>query len=266
MAYGTPKGDNWVGVGTTGATYTVGGTIAGLTGTAVLENNAGNDLSTSTNGAFTFSTPLAQGSAYNVTVKTNPSGQVCTVTNPSGTIATANVTNVSITCVTTVVPTYTVGGTIAGLTGTAVLENNAGNDLSTSTNGAFTFSTALAQGSAYNVTVKTNPSGQVCTVTNPSGTIATANVTNVSITCVTQTAGGLSVQYQSTDANNIEYFSYTSPNDGDGTQTLARPCPDTPGGGRRAQFPLCASRRAGSREHIRRRHADDARARCPGPI
>ena len=116
--------------------------------------------------------------------------------------------------------TYTVGGTIAGLTGTAVLENNAGNDLSTSTNGAFTFSTPLAQGSAYNVTVKTNPSGQVCTVTNPSGTIATANVTNVSITCVTQTAGGLSVQYQSTDANNIEYFSYTSPNDGDGTQTL----------------------------------------------
>ncbi len=126
-------------------TYTVGGTIAGLTGTAVLENNAGNDLSTSTNGAFTFSTPLASGSAYNVTVKTNPSGQACTVTNPSGTIAAANVTNVSISCVTTVTPTYTVGGTIAGLTGTAVLENNAGNDLSTSTNGAFTFSTPLAR-------------------------------------------------------------------------------------------------------------------------
>ena len=231
MAYGAPKGDNWVGVGTTGSTYTVGGTIAGLTGTAVLENNAGNDLSTSTNGAFTFSTPLAQGSAYNVTVKTNPSGQVCTVTNPSGTIATANVTNVSITCVTQVVPTYTVGGTIAGLTGTAVLENNAGNGLSTSTNGAFTFSTPLAQGSAYNVTVKTNPSGQVCTVTNPSGTIATANVTNVSITCMTQTAGGFSVQYQSTDANNIEYFSYTSPNDGNGTQTLRVLVPTHPAAG-----------------------------------
>ena len=250
MAYGTPKGDNWVGVGTTGATYTVGGTIAGLTGTAVLENNAGNDLSTSTNGAFTFSTPLASGSAYNVTVKTNPSGQACTVTNPSGTIAAANVTNVSISCVTTVTPTYTVGGTIAGLTGTAVLENNAGNDLSTSTNGAFTFSTPLASGSAYNVTVKTNPSGQACTVTNPSGTIAAASVTNVSISCVT-TGTGLSVQYQSTDANNIEYFSYTSPDDGYGTQTLPRPCPDTPGGRRRAQFPLCASRRAGSREQLR---------------
>src|ERR1700722_18046595 len=188
MAYGAPTGDNWVGTGTSGPPYTVGGTIAGLTGTAVLENNAGNDLSTSTNGAFTFSTALAAGAAYNVTVKTNPSGQLCTVTNPSGTIAAANVTNVSISCVTQVAPTYTVGGTIAGLTGTAVLENNAGNDLSTSTNGAFTFSTALAAGAAYNVTVKTNPSGQLCTVTNPSGTIAAANVTNVSISCVTQVA------------------------------------------------------------------------------
>ena len=231
MAYGSPKGDNWVGVGTTGSTYTVGGTIAGLTGSAVLENNAGNDLSTSTNGAFTFSTPLAQGSAYNVTVKTNPSGQVCTVTNPSGTIAAANITNISISCVTTVVPTYTVGGTIAGLTGSAVLENNAGNDLSTSTNGAFTFSTPLAQGSAYNVTVKTNPSGQVCTVTNPSGTIAAANITNISISCVTTTSNGLSVQYQNTDANNIEYFSYTSQDDGYGTQTLRVLVPTHPAAG-----------------------------------
>ena len=194
-------------------TYTVGGTISGLTGTAVLENNAGNDLSTSTNGAFTFSTALAGGSAYNVTVKTNPSGQVCTVTNPSGTIAAANVTNVSITCVTTVAPTYTVGGTISGLTGTAVLENNAGNDLSTSANGAFTFSTALAGGSAYNVTVKTNPSGQVCTVTNPSGTIAAANVTNVSITCVTQTADG-SVSDNFNRANGTLGAGWTDMSDG----------------------------------------------------
>ena len=62
MAYGTPKGDNWVGVGasTSAPTYSVGGTISGLSGTAVLENNGGNDLSTSANGAFTFSTLLAR--------------------------------------------------------------------------------------------------------------------------------------------------------------------------------------------------------------
>ena len=187
MAYGSPKGDNWVGVGssTSVSTYSVGGTISGLSGTVVLENNGGNDLSTSANGTFTFSTLLAQGAAYNVTVKTNPSGQTCSVTNPSGTVAAANVTNVSVTCVTVIPPTYSVGGTISGLSGTVVLENNGGNDLSTSANGTFTFSTLLAQGAAYNVTVKTNPSGQTCSVTNPSGTVAAANVTNVSVTCVT---------------------------------------------------------------------------------
>jgi hypothetical protein len=117
-------------------------------------------------------------------------------------------------------PTFSVGGTISGLSGTVVLENNAGNDLSTTANGTFAFSTPLVQGAAYNVTVKTNPAGQTCTVANPSGTVGTANVTNVSVTCVTQTAAGFSVQYVSTDANNIETFSFTSPNDGDGTQTL----------------------------------------------
>ena len=195
MAYGAPQGDNWVGVGTnsSASTFTVGGTISGLSGTVVLENNGGNDLSTSANGAFAFSTPLAQGAAYNVTVQTNPSGQTCTVANPSGTVAAANVTNVSVTCVTqTPPPTFTVGGTISGLSGTVVLENNGGNDLSTSANGAFAFSTPLAQGAAYNVTVKTNPSGQTCTVANPSGTVAAANVTNVSVTCVTQVAGSVS--------------------------------------------------------------------------
>ncbi len=190
IAYSSPTGDNWVGVGTStsGSTYSVGGTISGLSGTVVLENNGGNDLSTSANGTFAFSTQLAQGAAYNVTVKTNPAGQTCSVTNPSGTVGAANVTNVSVTCVT--IPTYSVGGTISGLSGTVVLENNGGNDLSTSANGTFAFSTQLAQGAAYNVTVKTNPAGQTCSVTNPSGTVGAANVTNVSVTCVTQTGSG----------------------------------------------------------------------------
>ena len=45
----------------------------------------------SANGSFTFATKLAGGAAYNVTVKTNPSGQSCSVANGSGTIAAADV-------------------------------------------------------------------------------------------------------------------------------------------------------------------------------
>jgi hypothetical protein len=79
---------------------------------------------------------------------------------------------------------YTVGGTVSGLVGTGlVLQNNGGDDLSISSNGAFTFSTALSDGTAYHVTVLTPPSGQACSITNASGTISGANVTDVTVTC-----------------------------------------------------------------------------------
>src|SRR5712671_5916020 len=53
----------------TTATYTVGGTVSGLTGTGlVLQDNSGNNLAVSTNGSFTFTVALASGAAYKVTV------------------------------------------------------------------------------------------------------------------------------------------------------------------------------------------------------
>ena len=64
--------------------YSVGGTVSGLSGTVVLQDNGGDDLSVSANGSFTFATPLASGAGYNVTVKTNPSGQSCTVVQRVG--------------------------------------------------------------------------------------------------------------------------------------------------------------------------------------
>ena len=89
----------------------------------------------------------------------------------------------AISCTTTT--TYTVGGTVSGLTGTVVLQDNGGDNLSLSAAGPFTFATALATGAAYSVTVKTNPTGQTCTVASGSGTIASANITNVAISCTT---------------------------------------------------------------------------------
>ena len=81
--------------------------------------------------------------------------------------------------------TYTVGGSVSGLTGSGlVLRNNGTDNLAISASGSFTFATALAGGSSYSVTVYTQPSGQTCTVSNGSGTIGSSNVTNVSVTCV----------------------------------------------------------------------------------
>ena len=162
MAYGTPTAGNWAGGDATASgTYSIGGTVSGLTGTVVLENNGGNSLSVSANGTFTFGSLVAQGAPYAVTVQSDPSGQSCTVANGSGTVGSANVTNVSVACVAQGGGSYSIGGTVSGLTGTVVLENNGGNSLSVSANGTFTFSSLVAQSAPYAVTVQSDPSGQV---------------------------------------------------------------------------------------------------------
>jgi hypothetical protein len=171
-------------------TYTVGGTLSGLTGSGlVVQDNAGIDLAIAANGtSFVFATPIASGAAYAITVKTQPTGpaQTCAVTAATGTVGGANVTNVAVTCTTN---KYTVGGSVTGLTASGlVLENNAGDDLAvTAASTGFTFASAVASGSLYNVTVKTQPSGQTCAITGGSGTVGAAPVTNVTLTCTTAT-------------------------------------------------------------------------------
>jgi len=169
------------GRGAKSTTYTVGGTAPNVAGTGLmLQNNGGNNLALPAGGAFTFSNALTSGATYRVTVLTQPSGQTCAVENGTGTVST-NVTNVAVNCASNA---STVGGAVSGLTGTGlVLQNRGSNDLPISADGPFTFSTALASGVAYSVTVLAQPSGQGCAVANGSGSIAGANVTNVTVTC-----------------------------------------------------------------------------------
>ena len=393
LAHDHSTADNWAGgaasAGTGGggggtSSYTVGGTASGLSGTLVLRDNGGDDLTVGGNGPFTFATPVADGAGYQVTVKTSPAGQTCQVTGGSGTIAAANVTNVAVSCTTdsaaggsdnfnradgglgsawtavsdggmsissqavagvdgattgdirtaetygsdqfsqvevtstqlsgaqwvgpavrmqnggqdaylgiyfwnsgspalmlfvrkaggwqqlsaaTTGPlaagtqlkvtavgstisflvngvqqmsvtdttltggapgilahdhstadnwaggaasagtggggggtsSYTVGGTASGLSGTLVLRDNGGDDLTVGGNGPFTFATPVADGAGYQVTVKTSPAGQTCQVTGGSGTIAAANVTNVAVSCTTDSAAGGSDNFNRAD-------------------------------------------------------------------
>ena len=155
---------------------TIGGTTSGLVGTVVLQNNGGDNLSVS-GGAFTFATALSNGSAYNVTVLSSSTAQQCTVSNGNGT-ANGNVTNIQVVC------RNTIGGTVAGLTGTVVLQNNGGDNLSVTANGGFTFATTLATGSIYSVSVLTQPAGQTCRVTANGTGYANGSITNVQVRCV----------------------------------------------------------------------------------
>src|SRR5262249_40361912 len=151
-----------------------------LSGRVVLQNNGGNDLTVTSSGSFAFSQPLSSGAFYSVKVLTQPGyppkSQTCTVTSGgSGSVPSKNVTSVAIDCTTNA---FTIGGTITGLSGTLVLQRYVGDPFPLTANapGPFTFGQAIPSGNAYNVTVKTQSSGQACTVTKASGVVQNANV------------------------------------------------------------------------------------------
>jgi hypothetical protein len=170
--------------------FAIGGTISGLSGTGlVLQNNAGDDLTISSNGNFTFAGQLSNGATYDVTTRTQPGNpaQLCVVSSGSGTVAAANVTNVAVTCGTPQASSFLIGGTVTGLRGTLVLQNNGGDDLTLAADGPFAFAGTLANGAGYDVRVATQPGTppQVCTVSNASGIVAGAHVGNVDVSCIT---------------------------------------------------------------------------------
>lgn len=178
------------GLGTVSAS--IGGTITGLSsGTTVgLLNNGTDSITVSANGNFSFDTQLQAGAAYNVTVKTQPSGETCTVTAGAGTVDqnTDAVTGITVTCVATTTSNE-IFGTVSGLaTGKSVTLLATASPTETTTvsgNGAFVFPTAVVVGSTYVVTVANDPVGQSCSVTNGSGTVPAAGTqTDVLITCI----------------------------------------------------------------------------------
>lgn len=184
---GTIEGANITSIAVSCATteFTIGGTVEGLVGAGLtLQNNGGAPLPIAANGPFTFPASVEAGSPYSVTVLDQPQNplQTCTVSQSTGT-ASADVTNISVTCTT---ETFTVGGTVAGLLGSAgilLLQNNGADDL-IATDGAFTFATPVPSGSPFNVTIAAVPADRTCSVTNGTGTVSDANVMDVHVDCV----------------------------------------------------------------------------------
>ncbi|MEZ5464678.1 MAG: M36 family metallopeptidase [Lysobacteraceae bacterium] len=169
-------------------TYAISGTLTGLAGgaTVTLQNNGGDDLMLGADGTFSFATRMADGDDYSVSVSVQPNSpdQLCSVTSGDGTVSSADVNSISVDCVSL----YSVGGNLAGLAaGSAVrLQNNGGDDLLLSANGAFAFSNKLLDGSGYLVSVAVQPSdpSQTCSIVDENGTLSGADITNVGVTCV----------------------------------------------------------------------------------
>ncbi len=161
--------------------FSISGTFTGLQGSITLQNNGTNALTLSATNNFTISTSVNDGSNYNITVLIQPNGQTCTVSNGSGTVNAANVSNIAVNCINI----YSVGGSVTGLTGALLIQNNATDTTTITTNGAYTFNQKINTGNTYNVTILQNPTEQICSITNGSGEISTDNITNANIFCST---------------------------------------------------------------------------------
>ena len=172
---------------------TVGGTLTGLNSgqQLTLLNNGGNPLQMTSNGSFSFSTPITSGANYSVTVATQPTGQVCTVNNGSGFNATSNISNISVSCSTI---TYSIGGSVSGLTSgqQVTLLLNGSNQLIQTSTGSFVFPNNISAGGSFSVTVGTQPLGQTCVLSNGVGSNVQSNVSYISVSCTTNqyTIGG----------------------------------------------------------------------------
>lgn len=81
-------------------------------------------------------------------------------------------------------PTVDIGGRIYELTGTLVLQNNDSDDLSITAPEHF-YKYEMSQGSDYHISIKTQPSGQICRfiLHNNEGTAPNSDVTNIYIRC-----------------------------------------------------------------------------------
>ena len=167
-----------------GENVKIGGTLSGLGTdlTVVLQNNGSDDLSLTSNGEFSFDETVSSPDGYDVTVRTQPVGQTCTVANGSGSVDLndAKIDDIKVTCKTT----SSLGGTISGLAaGTSVTLQNGDTKLVLTSDGDFAFPGVLSAGTAYSVTIAVAPAGQTCTVSSPSGTIVADTIAKVTVSC-----------------------------------------------------------------------------------
>jgi hypothetical protein len=165
-------------------TMAISGTISGLNydGLVLLDNGTDAIAPAASATTFAFPTEVKVGSTYNITVKTQPSHETCTIASPTDTVGRTTTISVAVVCAQN---TYTVGGTVSNLTTDGLVLTNGTDYLSVSSGAtSFTMGTAVADLATYGVTVWNNPTGQSCTVTNGTGRINGAAVSDVVVTCI----------------------------------------------------------------------------------
>lgn len=178
--------------GGSGASYGVGGSVSGLVAgqTLVLQDNGGDALTVSANGAFSFPKKLGSGDAYAITVASQPAGETCSVAGGAGSVANADVANAVVSCSD---KAFVLGGSVSGLVAAGLVLANGAETLAVPAGaGQFSFAAPVAFTSGYAVTVSQQPAGLSCAVQNASGTMPAQDVKSVAVSCTDQpfTLGG----------------------------------------------------------------------------
>lgn len=78
--------------------YTIGGQVSGLKGALTLVSGE-ESRSLNASGSFIFTSPLINGTEYDLLIDIQPLGQVCRVANGQGVIGQSDVSNIHISCV-----------------------------------------------------------------------------------------------------------------------------------------------------------------------
>jgi 6-phosphogluconolactonase len=179
------------------SSYTIGGTVTGLTGKGLVLQNNYEILAITASGGFTFPTPVGRGRYYTVSVNTQPTSspaQLCSVAHSDG-VALTNVTTVAVTCG----PGYTVGGKVTGLAGSGLVlqifakgyggrPERGSSPLYINANGSFSLDTLFPPNSVFDtvyvaVAQQPNAPTQRCVVSNGTVNITNQNQTDVLVAC-----------------------------------------------------------------------------------
>jgi len=166
------------------ASYDVSGTISNLNNNGLVLANGGENLPVDAGQTkFTFKNRIDYGTDYNITVQTQPAHMTCGISGGSGSAGHYINISAAVSCSQN---TYTVGGTISGLTVDGLVLIN-GSALTTVAKDATTFTMAgtVDYGSTYAISVSVQPKGLQCDLATGTekGTMGEANVTTVKIAC-----------------------------------------------------------------------------------
>ncbi|MDN2707902.1 MULTISPECIES: hypothetical protein [unclassified Janthinobacterium] len=166
------------------ASYEVTGTISNLNTNGLILVNGGDSVTPAAGATkFKFGKSIDYGTSYDITVKQNPAHMNCSVSGGTGSAGHYVSIEASVLCSQN---TYTVGGTITGLTadGLVLINGNAQTTVAKDST-TFTLGLPVADGDNYGISVFTQPTGLKCAVAPGTGvgTMGEAKVTTVQIAC-----------------------------------------------------------------------------------